>query len=169
MNDGPITDESGAMDEEQLLDQLRSAVARHDPPPERLRDVAIRAYTWDRELEGLLVAEAVTDEPVLLRDALADDSSIMSADGHGHDQTFTAAGLTIELSVRNEPGGAGPVVDGVVVPAVEEITLIHLDGGRVAVNCDRFGRFTVSGVSTTFAIMATAELGQTIRTPLIDL
>lgn len=157
------------MDDEQLLDELRSAVTGHDPPPDRLRDVAIRAYTWDQELEGLLVAEAVSDEPVLLRDELVEDSSIMAPDGHGHDQTFTAAGLTIELSVRNERGGAGPIVDGVVVPAVDEITLIHLDGRTVAVGCDRFGRFTVSGADTTFAIMATAESGRTIRTPLIDL
>lgn len=161
--------DGGAMDDEQLLDELKSAVTRHDPPPDRLRDVAIRAYTWDEDLEGLLVAEALRDEPVLLRSALTEDSPTMPADGHGHDQTFTAAGLTIELSVRDPRGDAGPIVDGVVVPAVDEISLIHLDGRTEIVACDRFGRFTVSGVRMTFAIMATAESGETIRTPLIDL
>jgi hypothetical protein len=169
MSERPDPRHGDGVDDEQLLDELRSAVTGHDPPPDSLRDVAIRAYTWDQELQGLLVADAVTDEPVLLRDSRAEDASIMSADGHGHDQTFAAAGLTIELSVRHEPDGAGPIVDGVVVPAVNEVTLVHLDGRTVAVDCDRFGRFTVSGVTTTFAIMATAESGETIRTPLIDL
>lgn len=156
------------MDDDQLLEQLRSGVARHDPPPDSIREVAIRAYTWDRELENLLVAEAVADEPVLLRDSLdlAPDGGI---DGHGHDQAFTAAGLTIELSVRLDESGGGAVVDGVVVPVLDQVTVIHPNGRTDDVPCDQFGRFTVADVARTFAIVATSPDGRTIRTPLIDL
>ncbi len=91
--------------DDELLDRVHEAVRITDPPPVRLRDAAMRALTWDHELEAMQLLYDSAAEPVgVMRGAAAVTA---------RDLTFGDEELSVEISITEDEGGA-TTLDGMI-------------------------------------------------------
>jgi hypothetical protein len=126
-----------AVEDEALLEELRGAARRFDPPPAPLLEAARASLTWrtvDAELAALRF-DSVVDQ------ALA---AVRSAEGPRL-LTFAAPGLDIEVEVS--PIGPRRQLVGQLVPAQAARIDVRHAGGVTTVQADQLGRFGVEAIS----------------------
>lgn len=124
-------------EDEQLLDELRGAAGRYDPPPASVMDAARSSLTWrtiDAELAALAFDSAV-DRPA---------PTVRSAGGP-RQLTFDAPGLSIEVEVS--PAGTRRRLVGQLTPAQAARIDVRHAGGITTVDADALGRFRADGIS----------------------
>ena len=127
----------GAQEDEALLEELRGAARRFDPPPAPVLEAARASLTWrtvDAELAALRF-DSVVDQ------ALA---AVRSAEGPRL-LTFAAPGLDIEVEVS--PIGPRRQLVGQLVPAQAARIDVRHAGGVTTVQADQLGRFGVEAIS----------------------
>jgi hypothetical protein len=127
MDDAPHEDE-------QLLSELRTAVADQDPVPDSVVAAARDAFAW-RTLDADLAA--------LSYDSLLDEKELVGVRSDGDAArllTFESAQLTVEVEV-----GAGRIVGQLVPPQPGEVEVRHA-GGSTTVAADAVGRFVANDV-----------------------
>ncbi|MGB3735904.1 MAG: hypothetical protein WA964_13170 [Ilumatobacter sp.] len=138
MSDIPI-------DDDDLLAAVRSAHSELDPPPERLRDAAIRAATWDLELDLLV--------------SLAHDSQLTASGlrtvAVPRDLVFESDGIAIELVVESkDTDPAISVIRGEIDPVPDRVTLRSPGRPDRVVDVDDAGRFEAEVDASLIRIVA---------------
>jgi hypothetical protein len=124
-------------EDEGLLQELRAAVRRFDPPPDSVLEVARASLTWrtiDAELAALEFDSAV--------DVAA--TAVRSSEGPRL-LTFAAPGLSIEVEVS--PIGPRRQLVGQLVPAQAARIDVRHAGGVTTVRADQLGRFGADAIS----------------------
>jgi hypothetical protein len=146
------------MNEDDLLERLRTAARDADPPPHHVLDAA-RAAGARVGLEGELLE--------LRFDSLVDAGAATRAGPGGRVLRFGAPDCTVEVELR---GARAVDVVGQLAPAgPDEVELTHA-GGRTRAPVDDLGRFTVEGVPAGPASLAwTAPDGGRVRTAWVAL
>ena len=144
------------IDDDELMAELATVVARADPVPSAVTDAARGAFTWRRIDEELAVLsfDSAVDELVGMR-------------GAGDRQlAFEADGVTIELEVV---GGTADLV-GQVLPAPSTVALeIQFAGAPPAlVPIDEYGLFTASARSGPFRLLVRSG-GRPVATEWVTL
>lgn len=142
------------MNDDELLDALRTARMAADPAPSNLRADAIAARFW-RATDETLTLEQMLDPPVVMR---GDDARDLHFTGHGYE-----VHVTIDAAV--EP----IVLHGFIRPAVESITVLVPGGIPRRAPCTTSGQFSVDVSGSHIAIGFGTGDGTTVSTPLIDL
>jgi len=144
-------------DDLELLAALRDAVVAADPPPARLRDAAMRALTWDAEMETLLATFDSAKEPAGMRSAVAT-----------RDLTFGADELVIDVSVTTD-GPDGPTLTGSVSVPDASLTLARPGHPDQPITIDEFGRFHLPVSGSLAGIVVLTADGRSLRTELFSL
>jgi hypothetical protein len=125
-------------EDEALLQELRDAVRRFDPPPDAVLEAARASLTWhtiDAELAALEFDSAVDLATTAVRSS-----------GEGPRLlTFAAPGLNIEVEVS--PIGPRRQLVGQLVPAQPARIDVRHAGGVTTVRADQLGRFDVDTIS----------------------
>jgi hypothetical protein len=124
-------------EDEGLLQELRAAVRRFDPPPDQVLEAARASLTWrtiDAELAALEFDSAV--------DLAA--TAVRSSEGPRL-LTFAAPGLSIEVEVS--PIGPRRQLVGQLVPAQAARIDVRHAGGVTTVRADQLGRFGADAIS----------------------
>lgn len=122
----PPNDEAVEAQDDELLAELRAAVAAKDPVPARLIESAGAAYSWrtiDEELAQLQfdsLAEAAT--------------AVRSVDSAIH-LSYGASETWIEIDVTDA------AILGQVEPPADEVRLVFGSGGHLSAACDELGQF----------------------------
>jgi hypothetical protein len=120
-----------------LLEELRRAAGRYDPPPTSVMEAARASLTWrtiDAELAALAFDSAV-DQPV---------SAVRGADGP-RQLTFDAPGLSIEVEVSS--AGTRRRLTGQLTPPRRSRIDVRHAGGITTVDTDALGRFQADAIS----------------------
>lgn len=123
--------------DERLLEDLRRAAGRYDPPPASLMEAARASLTWrsiDAELAALAFDSAV-DQPA---------GAVRSAGGP-RQLAFDAPGLSIEVEVS--PDGTRRRMIGQLTPPQPSRIEVRHAGGITSVDTDALGRFRVDAIS----------------------
>jgi hypothetical protein len=124
-------------EDEALLEELRDAARRFDPPPPQVLEAARASLTW-RAIDSELAALAF--------DSAVDQAATAARSGEGPRLlTFSAPGLNIEVEVS--PIGPRRQLVGQLVPAQPARIDVRHAGGVTTVQADQFGRFGVDAVS----------------------
>jgi hypothetical protein len=126
-----------APEDEGLLQELRAAARRFDPPPDSVLEAARASLTWrtiDAELAALEFDSAV-DLAV---------TTVRSSEGPRL-LTFAAPGLNIEVQVS--PVGPRRQLVGQLVPAQPARIDVRHAGGVTTVQADQLGRFGADAIS----------------------
>jgi len=147
------------MDDDDLLAALHAAHSELDPPPVRLRDAAIRAATWDLDLDLLV--------------SLAHDSELAASGLRAlavpRDLVFESDGIAIELVVESKDSDpAISVIRGEIEPVPERVTLRSPGRPDRVVDVDDAGRFDVEVDANLLRIVALIG-GREIGTELFTL
>jgi hypothetical protein len=124
-------------EDERLLELLRQAAGRFDPPPAAVVEAARASLTWrtiDAELAALSFDSAVDRAAVAVR-----------GKGGSRLLTFVAPGLNIEVEVA--PVGERRRLTGQLVPPQPARIDIRHAGGITTVEADRLGRFGADAIS----------------------
>jgi hypothetical protein len=124
-------------DDEPLVEELRRAASRFDPPPPAVLEAAKATFSWrtiDAELAELAF-DSIIDQPA---------TALRSGEGPRL-LTFTAPGLEVEVEVSRD-GPRRRLVGQVVPPQAAQIEVNHGDGVET-VQADALGRFVAEGVS----------------------
>jgi len=124
-------------EDEGLLQELRAAVRRFDPPPDGVLEAARASLAWrtiDAELAALEFDSAV--------DLAA--TAVRSSEGPRL-LTFAAPGLNIEVEVS--PIGPRRQLVGQLVPAQAARIDVRHAGGVTTVRADQLGRFGADAIS----------------------
>jgi hypothetical protein len=123
--------------DEALLEELRDAAHRFDPPPPAVLEAARASLTW-RTIDAELAA--------LEFDSAVDQAAAAVRSGEGPRLlTFSAPGLNIEVEVS--PLGPRRQLVGQLVPAQAARIDVRHAGGVTTVQADQLGRFGVDAVS----------------------
>jgi hypothetical protein len=125
------------LQDERLLEELRRAAGRHDPPPASVTEAAQASLTWrsiDAELAALAFDSAV-DQP---------ESTVRSGGGP-RQLAFDAPGLSIEVEVS--PDGTRRRMLGQLTPPGPARIEVRHPGGVTTVDTDAFGRFRADAIS----------------------
>jgi hypothetical protein len=120
-----------------LLEELRRAAGRYDPPPASVVEAARASLTWrsiDAELAALAFDSAV-DQPV---------GAVRSAGGP-RQLAFDAPGLTVEVEVSL--AGASRRLIGQLTPPLPARIEVRHAGGITTVDIDALGRFRADAIS----------------------
>lgn len=120
-----------------LLEELRRAAGRYDPPPASVMEAARASLTWrsiDAELAALAFDSAV-DQPV---------SAVRSAGGP-RQLAFDAPGLSIEVEV-SLAGTSRQLTGQLTPPQPARIDIRHA-GGITTVDTDALGRFRAAAIN----------------------
>ncbi|HET6751815.1 MAG TPA: hypothetical protein VFL71_21420 [Actinomycetes bacterium] len=137
---GPDTNETPDLvgpGDEALLEELRGAAHRFDPPPPAVLEAARASLTW-RTIDAELAA--------LEFDSAVDQAAAAVRSGEGPRLlTFSAPGLNIEVEVS--PLGPRRQLVGQLVPAQAARIDVRHAGGVTTVQADQLGRFGVDAVS----------------------
>lgn len=137
---GPDTNETPDLvgpGDEALLEELRAAAHRFDPPPPAVLEAARASLTW-RTIDAELAA--------LEFDSAVDQAAAAVRSGEGPRLlTFSAPGLNIEVEVS--PLGPRRQLVGQLVPAQAARIDVRHAGGVTTVQADQLGRFGVDAVS----------------------
>jgi hypothetical protein len=125
-------------EDEGLLQELRAAARRFDPPPDSVLEAARASFTWrtiDAELAALEFDSAVD---------LAAATTVRSSEGPRL-LTFAAPGLNIEVEVS----AIGPrrQLVGQLVPGQPARIDVRHAGGVTTVRADELGRFGADAIS----------------------
>jgi hypothetical protein len=123
-----------SMDDEQLLAELRSALAGVDAVPESVSEAARAAYAW-RTIDAELAA--------LSYDSFLDDKELAGVRSGGEGArmlTFDSADLTVEIAVER-----GRIIGQLVPPQPGSVEVRHA-GGSTTVQADEIGRFACDDV-----------------------
>jgi hypothetical protein len=124
-------------EDEGLLQELRAAARRLDPPPASVLEAARASLTW-RTIDADLAA--------LEFDSAVDAAATAVRSGEGPRLlTFSAPGLSIEVEVS--PIGPRRQLVGQLVPAQPARIDVRHAGGVSTVQADQLGRFGVDAVS----------------------
>jgi hypothetical protein len=131
-------DQHEALDPEddELLDELRRASGRYDPPPASVIEAARASLTWrtvDAELAALAFDSALDRSAVPVRST-----------GGPRQLSFNAPGLSIEVEVS--PAGARRRLVGQLTPPQPARIDVRHAGGITTVNTDTLGRFRADGI-----------------------
>jgi hypothetical protein len=124
-------------EDERLLEELRRAAGRYDPPPAWVMDAARSSLTWrtiDAELAALSFDSAV-DQP----------ASAVRSEGGPRQLTFEAPGLNIEVEVSAD-GTRRQLVGQLTPSQLARIDIRHA-GGITTVDTDDLGRFRADAIS----------------------
>jgi hypothetical protein len=124
-------------EDEALLEELRGAADRFDPPPAPVLEAARASLTWrtvDEELAALQFDSAVDQALTTVR---GDEGPRLL--------TFAVPGLNIEVEVS--PIGPRRQLVGQLVPAQPARIDVRHPGGVTTVQADQLGRFGVEAVS----------------------
>jgi hypothetical protein len=124
-------------EDEELLQELRAAARRFDPPPDSVLDAARASLTW-RTIDAELAA--------LQFDSVVDlaATGVRSSEGPRL-LTFAAPGLSIEVEVS--PIGPRRQLVGQLVPAQPARIDVRHAGGVTTVQADHLGRFGADAIS----------------------
>lgn len=142
--------------DDELLAELRDAVLSSDRPPERLRDAAIRALTWDTDIETLLITFDSAKESAGMRSATAT-----------RDITFSRDGVEVEVSIFEDDGEI--IVSGVIGGDITQATLARPRTEDHPLETDEHGRFRLAVTGTLAEIIVTTADSTQIRTGLFSL
>ena len=145
------------MNDDELLARLAAAIDATDPAPDRLREAAVRALTWDTGIAelSLVAIGAPADAPGL-------------RGGGVEDLSFGDEGRTIDVSIERDDETRDVRVFGSVDPAAVELTAIEPEGRSHPIELDDVGRFEFEASSWgPFALVVTDGDGSW-RTPIID-
>jgi hypothetical protein len=124
-------------EDQALLEELRGAARRFDPPPPAVLEAARASLTW-RTIDAELA--------VLEFDSAVDQAAAAVRSGEGPRLlTFSAPGLNIEVEVS--PLGPRRQLVGQLVPAQAARIDVRHAGGVTTVQADQLGRFGVDAVS----------------------
>lgn len=121
-----------------LLDEVRQAVAEHDPVPAHVVAGAKAAFAWrtvDAELAAL-TADSVTAAPAA--------AGVRDQRGGLRLLTFEADEVTIELEVHDK--GDRRKLVGQIVPPRPVSVEVRQDGGTQRHDTDAIGRFVIDEV-----------------------
>ena len=143
--------------DEALLAQVRDAVLASDRPPARLRDAAMRAMTWDTDMETLLATFDSAKESASMRSAVT-----------ARDLTFSSDDVTVEISVSVEDH-EGTVLSGSVGAETSEVVLIQPGQPDESIEIDEHGRFRIPVTGSLAGVVVTTTDGRRIRTELFSL
>jgi hypothetical protein len=124
-------------EDEELLQELRAAARRFDPPPDAVLEAARASLTW-RTIDAELAA--------LEFDSVVDlaTTAVRSSEGPRL-LTFAAPGLSIEVEVS--PIGPRRQLVGQLVPAQPARIDVRHAGGVTTVRADQLGRFGADAIS----------------------
>jgi hypothetical protein len=146
-------------DDDAFLAAARAAHDELDPPPERLREAAIRAAGWDHGLD-LLVS--------LAHDSQFADAGLRST-AAPRDLVFEADDISIELML--EPGGSDPttmMIRGEIDPVPDAVFLRSPGVPDRSVDVDEAGRFEAKVDVDVSLVSVVAKVGdREIGTALI--
>jgi hypothetical protein len=127
-------------DQINLLGQLSSALAEHDPLPPQVLEAAKAAYIWrtiDEELAELAY-DSTEEELVGVR-----------ATAVARQLSFETEALTLDLEIEDD--GDQRVLRGQIAPATSGMITARSVAGDVTVErsapADELGRFVISGVA----------------------
>jgi hypothetical protein len=135
--DANETPEVGCPEDQALLEELRAAARRFDPPPAAVLEAARASLTW-RTIDAELAA--------LEFDSVVDQAADAVRSGEGPRLLmFSAPGLNIEVQVS--PIGPRRQLVGQLVPAQPARIDVRHAGGVTTVQADQLGRFGVDAVS----------------------
>jgi hypothetical protein len=124
-------------EDEELLQELRAAARRFDPPPDSVMEAARASLTW-RTIDAELAA--------LEFDSVVDLATAAVRGGEGPRLlTFAAPGLSIEVEVS--PIGSRRQLVGQLVPAQPARIDVRHAGGVTTVRADQLGRFGADAIS----------------------
>ncbi|MGF1597218.1 MAG: hypothetical protein ACFCVK_09860 [Acidimicrobiales bacterium] len=140
---------SDDLDDDRLLDELRTAVNAFDPVPDRLMAAARAAFVWrtvDEELAHLQFDSLAGSDEVLVRTG-----------GSSVHLSFATSGASVEIEIGPE------ALLGQVVPPAMSIRLVRADGGADIQSCDGEGQFRFPRpVSGPVRLVATVEGGDIV-------
>ena len=123
--------------DEPLIEELRRAANRFDPPPLPVLEAARASLSW-RTIDAELAA--------LTFDSSIDQPATELRGGEGPRlMTFAAPGLDIEVEVSRV--GPRRQLVGQVVPIRTAHIEVHHGGGVETVQADQLGRFSVEAIS----------------------
>ena len=146
-------------DDDVLLAAARAAHDELDPPPERLREAAIRAAAWDHEMD-LLVS--------LGHDSQFADAGLRAATAP-RDLVFESGEISIELVVEpTERDPAITVVRGEIDPVPDRVIARSPDRPDLVVDLDEAGRFEVETDAIVVRIVAEID-GREVGTEVVTL
>lgn len=140
-----------------LLGQVRDAVLAAEQPPTRLRDAAIRALTWDADMETLLATFDSAEQPAAMRSATT-----------ARDLTYDSGGVTIEISIAVEDQD-GTVLSGSVAADTDRVILTQPGRPDQAIEVDEHGRFRMPVTGSLAGVVVTTTDGRRVRTELFSL
>ncbi len=123
-----------SMDDEQLLAELREALAGFDAVPESVSEAARAAYAW-RTIDAELAA--------LSYDSFLDDKELAGVRSGGESArmlTFESVDLTVEIAVER-----GRIIGQLVPPQTGSVEVRHASGS-ITVQADEIGRFSCDDV-----------------------
>jgi hypothetical protein len=122
--------------DERLLEELRGAAGRYDPPPARVMEAARSSLTWrtiDPELAALSF-DSVVDQP----------ANAVRSEGGPRLLTFEAPDLTVEVEVS--AAGTKRQLVGQLTPSQRARIDIRHAGGITTVDTDDLGRFRADAI-----------------------
>jgi hypothetical protein len=123
--------------DEPLVEELRRAANRFDPPPPPVLEAARASLSW-RTIDAELAE--------LTFDSIIDQPATQLRGGEGPRlMTFAAPGLDIEVEVSRV--GPRRQLVGQVVPTQTAHIEVHHGGGIETVEADRLGRFSAEAIS----------------------
>lgn len=136
---GDSNEERDTLDhvDEPLVEELRRAANRFDPPPPAVLEAARASLSWrtiDAELAELTF-DSIIDQPA---------TELRGSEGPRL-MTFAASGLDIEVEV-SEVGARRRLV-GQIVPTQMAHIEVHHGGGVETVQADQLGRFSSAAIS----------------------
>lgn len=144
MNDDPVG--GVPVDDDDLLAAVHAAHVVLDPPPTRLRDAAIRAATWDLDLDAMV---ALTHDSLLAGSGLRGVAA-------PRDLVFESDGVAIELVIEvKDTDPAISVIRGEIDPVPDTVTLRTPGRPDRKIEVDDVGRFEVEVDDTLIRVVAT--------------
>jgi hypothetical protein len=147
--------------DDELLRLLHQAMGDQDRPPERLRDMALRAQLWDTEAARLAATTY---------DSLVDTTPIRGT-GAPRDLTFSHDDVAIELTVEATSGRRTRLTGTVVGDDVSGVVVTAPETEPIPVSLDKRGRFDLE-VDMPAAVVQVNLAGRgdrVVRTELIVL
>lgn len=133
-------------DDDELLAAVHAAHVALDPPPARLRDSAIRAATWDLDLDALVS---------LSHDSLLADAGLRTV-AAPRDLVFESDGVAIELVIEVKPTDpAISMIHGEIDPPPDVVVVRSPGRPDREVEVDDAGRFELEVDASLIRVVAT--------------
>ncbi len=156
------------MDDQELIDALRTGLDAFDPAPPSLMTKAIAAGTWpnSRAIEARPRTEIDLVGAGMRTAASINDENAETS----RDLAFEAAGHTIDITIEFATSGeTSAAVIVIVTPRVEEVTIVSPFADSFPAELDATGRVALGVEPRAIALEFTAGSGAVVRTPLFRL